>query len=274
MTAVTAGDGTRLAVRRRHGSRLPRFLLVHGLASNARLWDGVAAELAAAGHPSTAVDLRGHGESDRPQHGYEFPTLVSDLAAVIAADDDGPVVAVGQSFGGNLVLDLAHRHPERVSAVACVDGGFIRLADRFPDWESAAAALAPPSFDGLTRRQLEQGMRARFDGWPEEAVAAQLANFEDTSDGVRPRLHRSTHMRLLSALWTHDSSAIADRLELPVLVVAATVDSPAEPGEVEAFVRRLRRGRLAWVEGHHDVHAQRPGAVAALLLELAGEVER
>ena len=43
------------------------FLLVHGLASNARLWDGVARRLASAGHSAVAVDLRGHGRSPRPR---------------------------------------------------------------------------------------------------------------------------------------------------------------------------------------------------------------
>ncbi len=44
----------------------PPFVLVHGLASNARLWDGVATALVAAGHPVFAVDLRGHGRSSKP----------------------------------------------------------------------------------------------------------------------------------------------------------------------------------------------------------------
>ena len=50
------------------------FLLVHGLSSNARTWDGVAAELSAAGHPVVAIDQRGHGRSEKPpiSAGYDF----------------------------------------------------------------------------------------------------------------------------------------------------------------------------------------------------------
>ena len=54
--------GPRLALRRADGPRRA-YLLVHGLASNARLWDGVARRLAGAGHAVAAVDLRGHGRS-------------------------------------------------------------------------------------------------------------------------------------------------------------------------------------------------------------------
>src|SRR5512142_360957 len=50
------------------------FLLVHGLSSNARLWDQVARVLVAAGHPVCAVDLRSHGESDAPPGGYDTAT--------------------------------------------------------------------------------------------------------------------------------------------------------------------------------------------------------
>ena len=42
------------------------FVLVHGLASNARMWDGVACELADRGHLAVTVDLRGHGRSAKP----------------------------------------------------------------------------------------------------------------------------------------------------------------------------------------------------------------
>src|SRR6266540_576228 len=62
-------------------SRRP-FVLVHGLSSNARLWDGVAGRLAAHGHPVYAVDLRSHGESDRPAEGYDTATAAADLDAV------------------------------------------------------------------------------------------------------------------------------------------------------------------------------------------------
>ncbi|MBU6317382.1 MAG: alpha/beta fold hydrolase, partial [Acidobacteria bacterium] len=61
------------------------FLLVHGLASNARLWDGVAESLASAGHTVVAVDQRGHGLSSKPDGGYDFATVVADLVTLTQA---------------------------------------------------------------------------------------------------------------------------------------------------------------------------------------------
>lgn len=126
-------------------------LAVHGLASNARLWDGVASALVADGHPVAAVDQRGHGLSDKPANGYDFATLTSDLVAV--ADHLGwvgarrPVVA-GQSWGANVAVELAARHPDRVAALVLVDGGTIELSGRFADWPTCEAALTPPPLDG------------------------------------------------------------------------------------------------------------------------------
>ena len=67
--AVRLPGGPRLALRRADGDRRP-FLLVHGLSSNARLWDGVGRRLAAAGHQVVAVDQRGHGRSEQVADGY------------------------------------------------------------------------------------------------------------------------------------------------------------------------------------------------------------
>ena len=64
---IQLGDGTVLAVRttRPPASMAPRgsAVLVHGLASNARMWDACAAAAAGAGLTCVAPDLRGHGRS-------------------------------------------------------------------------------------------------------------------------------------------------------------------------------------------------------------------
>ena len=73
------------------------MLLVHGLASNARMWDGVAEELSARGHRVVAVDLRGHGQSTKPSVGYDFTTITDDLLAVVSSMGGEKPVVAGQS---------------------------------------------------------------------------------------------------------------------------------------------------------------------------------
>jgi pimeloyl-ACP methyl ester carboxylesterase len=59
------GDGIGLHARDWGGGG-QAVLLLHGLASNARIWDGVASRLAGAGLRVAALDLRGHGDSEKP----------------------------------------------------------------------------------------------------------------------------------------------------------------------------------------------------------------
>lgn len=269
---LPVAQGLRLRVLERTGTKTP-FLLVHGLASNARMWDGVGSALAAAGHPSLAVDLRAHGESDQVEEGFDFETVTDDLAALLEQTGLRSVVAVGQSWGGNVVLELAARHPDQVRAVVCVDGGFIALSRRFPDWETARRELAPPDFRGMTRDQLLARSGDRFAGWPESGRMGALANFRERADGtVEIRLRRENHMRILREMFDHRPGELAPRVSQPVLVIAARNDQiPDKEREVSEFVSALPDGRLVWVDGHHDLHAQQPRVVASHLLEFLEE---
>ena len=263
---VETRHGIGLGALVRPGGRSPSFLFVHGLASNARLWDGVATRLAAAGFPSVAIDQRGHGLSQQVGDGFDFDTLTGDLADAIEAADLGPVVAVGQSWGGNVVVELAARFPHQVAAVAVIDGGFLRLADDFPKWESAREALAPPVTNGVRLEDMRRGMAARLEGFDAAAIEAQLANFRLTDAGtVQARLQRRNHFAILEQLWAHNPDAVASRIDAPVLVMAVDGGSPNKQARVAEFAAAAG-ATVLWMEGHHDIHAQQPGRVAESLI--------
>ena len=267
-----AQDGTRLAVWHQPGSRRPEILLVHGLASNARLWDAVAVHLNGSGRGTLQIDLRGHGVSDKPDSGYDFATMSSDLAGVILETMRPPVIAVGQSFGGNLVMELAVRSSELISSIVCVDGGFIDLAQRFGTWEACVADLTPPPLDHLSADSLGEAAAQLYAAWPPEAIAAQLANLEEAEDGsIRRRLSLAHHLSLLRAMFEQEPLAVAERCQQPVLLIAADDDTPGKKDQVSAFAKRLTSGRELWMQGHHDLHAEQPGRVAAVIESALGE---
>ncbi len=260
---VATRDGVELRVIRALPQLPPAVILVHGLASNARLWDGVSQYLAEAGIPSAAVDLRGHGESDRPDAGYDVPTVADDVADVIRALAPDRVVLTGQSWGANVALECGARHPDLVDTVVCVDGGFLRPADAFADREAMWEALAPPRFDELTPEQLEIRLRIRFDGWPEAAVSGALANFERAGNGfVRARLTRERHRAVLDGLWDHDPDRTVAGMRVPVRLIVAG-DHGSKRARVEAFAAAGGESLATeWVDADHDVHAQFPSLVA------------
>lgn len=254
------------------------FLLVHGLASNARLWDGVAEVLSELGHPVAAIDQRGHGLSDKPDDGYDFVTVTDDLVRVIEALGwDRPVVA-GQSWGGNVVIELARRHPELMAGVIGVDGGTIELAQRLPDWSLAETLLAPPRLAGTPRADLEQRLREMRPDWPESGIQGALACFELRDDGtVAPWLTFERHMTIVRQLWEHHPSSFYAEVKVPVLLVPAN-ERAADPDRladkragIEAAAAALPVSKVVWFDGDHDLHAQHPEAVASLFHRCATE---
>lgn len=232
----------------------PPVLLVHGLASNCRTWAAVGERLHRLGHPVAAVDLRGHGRSDKPSGGYDFVTLGDDLLAALDALAWDRAVVAGQSTGGNLAVDLAHRRPDRVVAVVGVDGGTIELQDRWPDWDRCAADLAPPPLAGLPVAGMVARLRRAHPAWDEAGVEATLANLEVLDDGtVRPWLTRDRHLMILRALWEHRPSKVVPDLLVPLrlLLVGGADAWPDHDLDVR------------WFPGaDHDLHVQLPDEVA------------
>jgi pimeloyl-ACP methyl ester carboxylesterase len=273
---VPVAPGVTLHVERRDGDPAAApFVLVHGLASNLRLWDGVAEALHARGHSVIALDQRGHGRSDAPESAYGMDTAVTDLLAVVEALGIARPVVAGQSWGGNVVLELGWRHPRAVRGIVCVDGGIIELADWFPSWEACLTALTPPRLDHLTLAEVESRIRQESPELPDRAVAAALACFRVGEDGrIEPRLARHRHLQIVRSLWEHRPSTRYPTLEAPTLLVLADTgdqNRTAAKRRAEALARAgAPRLRAHWFSpAYHDVHSQFPDRVAALLAAAA-----
>lgn len=263
MDLITVGPG--LAARSFPGGEGRPVLLVHGLSSNARLWDAVAGHLP--GHPVVAVDLRGHGASAAVPDDEPDATVAAahDLAAVCA--DLGwtdPVVA-GQSWGGNVVLQLAAERPPH--GIALVDGGWLHLSDRFATLDEAWQVLAPPRFDGLTADALRARLRSGHADWSDEAIEATVGNLQVHDDGtMTPWLTRERHRAIVGSMLAHRPRELYAQVGCPVLLLVAGSGSPAAD---EAAAALKHAELVAFPGGDHDLHAQHPEQVAALIGRLA-----
>lgn len=249
------------------------FVLAHGLASNARLWDGVAARLTERGHPAVTVDLRGHGRSSKPDGPYDVPTVADDLAALIRALGlERPVVA-GQSWGGNVVIEMAARHPDVARGLVCVDGGWFEPSATFPTWEACREALAPPRLAGRRLVEVEGYIRGAHPDWPETGIAGTLANFEVRPDGtIAPWLTYERHLTVLRGMWDHHPRLRYGEVRVPVLLLPVgrgEVDERARFGQrvVEEARQALPNARVRPFTGDHDIHAQHPTEVADVMLD-------
>ena len=249
------------------------FVLVHGLASNARMWDGVAARLNDRGYPAVTVDLRGHGRSTKIDGRYDVPTVADDLATLIERLGlDRPVVA-GQSWGGNVVIELAARHPSIARGIVCVDGGWFEPSATFPSWEACRDALAPPRLAGRRLSEIEGYLRSAHRDWPEAGIQGTLANFEQFPDGtIAPWLTFDRHIAVLRGMWEHHPSARYGDVKVPVLLLPAgsgELDERAQgrASAVEAARAALPNARVHLFVGDHDIHAQHPIEVADVMID-------
>jgi pimeloyl-ACP methyl ester carboxylesterase len=251
----------------------PTFVLVHGLASNARMWDGVALDLAARGYRAIAIDQRGHGRSDKPDDGYDMPGVAHDLRTLLdELDLERPVVA-GQSWGANVVVELAAAYPGRTRGIVPVDGGFIDLKSRFPDWDACRERMAPPRFAGTATATFEGWIRSAHTDWPESGIQGALANVEVRADGtIAPWLTFERHIEVLHGLWEHHPAERYPSIMDPVLWIPADSGDVAWTTDKRAGIQRayesLANSRVEWFSpAHHDVHAQHPDRVAAVMVE-------
>jgi 3-oxoadipate enol-lactonase len=97
----------------------PPMVLLHAFGQDRGSWAQVGPALAGA-HQVFAVDLRGHGASDRPGV-YSLELMCADVAGLLAALRLDPVVLVGHSLGGSVSFVLAEEHPQLLAALVTED---------------------------------------------------------------------------------------------------------------------------------------------------------
>lgn len=252
----------------------PALFLLHGLSSNARVWERMARLLAA--RRIVALDQRSHGLSDRPARGYTLDDVVADAAHVIRELGLGRPLVAGHSWGAAVALALAAAHPELASGLVDVDGPTASFS-RFMTWEEAARRMQPPL---PTYRDADEAEAAEAealgDAWGDDLrdfVAAGLV--EAPAGGLAPPLTAEVRLEILRDLYDFQPELLFAGVEGPILLAMAGQVWPGAPAE---FVERRRRSveevqelrpdaHVRWYESRHDIPLIRPP-------ELAGDVER
>ena len=90
------------------------FVFVHGFGGQAEQWHFQLQNFLIENRV-IALDLRGHGLSDKPSRGYEMDHILADLeSALDVLKVKGKIVLIGHSFGGAIAIEYALKHVERV----------------------------------------------------------------------------------------------------------------------------------------------------------------
>jgi pimeloyl-ACP methyl ester carboxylesterase len=140
------------------GAGDPALVFVHGWCCDNTYWrDQIP--VFAKNHRVVAVDLPGHGASDKPDRDYTIDNFVDVVATLIRnLQLDKPIV-VGHSMGGVIVMNLARKHPDLTRGIVIVDAPLVPLPEALqPVLAQNLAVFKSPEYKeaaaGFVRTQL------------------------------------------------------------------------------------------------------------------------
>lgn len=246
-----------------HGVGSP-VLLVHGLGSSTLDWE-LQIPVLAAHHRVVALDVRGHGRSDKPRQRYRIADFAGDVAALIEHLQLPPVHLVGISMGGMIGFQLGVDQPQLLRSLTIVNSApevkakkpadYLQIAKRWTlarllPLETTAKALARLLFPKPEQAELRRKVEER---WPRNDKRAYLASLDAIIGwGVRERLGRIT---------------------CPTLVISADRDyTPV--AQKQAYVDELPDVRLLVIDdSRHATPLDQPERFNRSLLAFMQEVE-
>lgn len=258
-------DGVDISVADYGGSGSP-VLLLHGLAGHAEEWSETTAEWLTENHRVVALDVRGHGGSERRPDDVSIDALVGDVVAALT-QLGAPVVLVGQSLSGVTAIVTAARFPDLVRALVVVEASpqglgpqqaaqhAQNVAEELRSWpapfESRPAALA-------------------FFGGGTQAAAAWVAGLEETQTGLRARFDIDVLERMLRDIDSRDWWDEWKQIRCPTLVLRGENGSLREEA-ANRMAERLSYAEVVTVAGAgHDIHLDRPDAWQQTLTQFIG----
>lgn len=213
-------------------------LLVHGMSVSHRYLMPLAARLAGR-YPVRAVDLPGSGLSGEPGVVLDVPALADRLAAWLEATGDAPTAVLGNSFGTQVSVSLAARHPHLVRSLV----------------------LVGPTMDPAARTRTGQTLRW-LRGLPHEDPGQLPIIMRDLADNGLRRAWRTFGFAL-----EHRVERDLPQVRVPTLVTRGAKEAVASQRWVQEVVRLLPQGEMALIaDGPHDATYTTPLELASVVL--------
>jgi esterase len=238
-----------------HGTGKP-ILCIHGTGSSAALWSDAAGELARRGR-TILYDRRGFSRSERPE---PFVTNVNqhadDAAALVDALAAGPALVIGRSQGGEIAVDLALRYPDRLRALALLEGGALSLSETFMRWDAELTqkVMAAAEADASTVAEKFVSSVLGDAGWellPEPVKQIFTAN--------GPAIVAEARGGLLDVSVEQLGS-----IDRPTLLVAGKDSPPAFAEATSIAANAIPGAKVAWVDGGRLIDPAHPVVLSFL----------
>ncbi len=243
------------------------LLLIHGFASSTLVWSKVFLPLAEAGFRVIALDLLGHGYSEKPrQADYTIETQAAMIVGLLDKLEISSAIVVGSSYGGAVAATCALDYPDRVEKLVLVGAVSNNDPRRFALMRLFGSPLVGDVIAPLligSRRLLRMRMKRVYDrhSWVLDESRVEARH--------RPLRTRATQRAIIRTVrrWNAERvSSDAHRITQPTLLVWGETDQEVPLRNGKRLQQEIAGSRLMiFRECGHLPHEEYPDAFAHLL---------
>ena len=269
------GEGTAVRVAESGAPDAPSVLLVHGWGASIYMWRDWFEPLASAGYRAVAVDLPGHGLSDKPSNEgrYRLESLVAAVRSVIEGMRLHRPHVVAQSMGGTVALELAVSGDPGIGRLVLINPACFGHVHILPLAQRASPKVVEPVLAHLVPRWVVYRAHRRVYGDPSLITDDDIDQYWAPSQfpGYAPAMRRLLH----EFTWARPPvSDMVERLRSltpptsPPLVILGTRDRLVRDARPYAAALRKAGAPLeiySSVGGGHAVNEERPREMLALV---------
>ncbi len=244
------------------------IVLLHCYTCAIDWWDELTPLLARTGHRVIAIDLLGHGGSEKPRSGYSMQDQAQLVAAALAKLGVRDATVVGHSLGGAVAIALAEQSPDLVSRLAILDTepgtsyGSLDLLARM--------ALMPVIGEAVWRTKGSASIRAGLG----QAFAPGYDVPDDFVDDVKRMTYSSyedSHSAFDGYVGESPLDERAEKLRLPLLVIFGAEDQIVDARPALSAYAAVPGAQTALITGSgHSPAIEKPAKTARLIFRFAG----
>ncbi len=238
------------------------LILTHGLGDDHRFWDPCI-DLLAPHHRVIRWDVRGFGQTSKPDGPYHLDQFADDLLHVMDALDLDRAHLVGLSMGGVIAQRFLLGHPERLFGATLVSTSSEISERATANWRKLADRVESKGFGRIdATRSFAPGFAASH---PEivEAAGKQTASNDPDAYAAAAR-----------AVSDYSFTESLAGVQIPILIVQGLDDQHTPPGGSVKMSRAIPHSRLLLVpDAGHSLPVEQPLLFASTLLAFTGAIE-
>ena len=262
-------------------------LLLHGFPELWYSWRHQIPALAEAGFRAIAPDLRGYGESDKPQEieAYDIHQLVGDLTGLLDALGIDKAVVVGHDWGAIILWQLALMHPERIERLIALNVPFMGRGPVSPLETFKAAPDGRFNYilhfqeEGVAERELEADLEGSLRRIM-RSTAGSAAAITDADIAVFAEAFRKGGLpgpinfyRNFQRNWETTPELMGKQVTVPALMITAEKDPVLRPEMAQGMERWVPNVRFHHIkDSGHWTQQEQPGEVNRAMIEFLADL--